>query len=70
MYLFIGNKLLLFSKGALNWSEVTVNTFIMLQKISISITQLGTNPKPNLNLCCYLNIRLKKTVSTLKKYVL
>ncbi len=30
------NKYFLFSKDALNWSKVTVKTFIMLQKISIS----------------------------------
>ncbi len=29
-------EILLFSKGTLNWSKVTVKTFIMLQKICIS----------------------------------
>ncbi len=36
-YHFLRNKLiLLFIKDALNWSKVMINTFIMLQKISIS----------------------------------
>jgi len=37
-FIFLRELILLFNRDALNWSKVTVKTFIMLQKISISNT--------------------------------
>ncbi len=64
-YIYIGkemieiNRLLLFSKDALNWSKLMKNTFKMLQKISISdkccSSELSINQRnlKKILLCCF-----------------
>ena len=41
--IFLKKLILLFSKNALNWSKVTVKTFIMLQKIIFQINAVLLN---------------------------